>query len=66
MHPRFPGPLLPQWEGVVNTLSFAWSLLAEEFDEAYWYEFEQITRVMRDNIFDGLVFNRPPRFKEGA
>lgn len=56
---RFPGPLLPQWESVVNILSFAWSCMEEEMWERYCHEADMIRNAMRGN-----TFNRPPRFPE--
>lgn len=61
---RFPGPLDPQWEAVVNTLSFGWVCLEEEIWERHCHELDMIRNAMCDNTFDGLVFNRPPRYTE--
>lgn len=57
---RFPGPLFPQWENVVNTLSFGWWCMQEEMWERYWHELDMIRNAMTDDD----PFVRPQQFTE--
>lgn len=56
---RFPGPLLPQWEGVVNTISCSWSWMELEMWERYWHEFDMLRNAFDVERFDRPSFDRP-------
>ena len=51
-----------EFHGWAGNYITRWMYLRVEVQEAFDHEMACLTRAMRDNTFDGLVFNRPPRY----